>query len=99
MITPIFHVGQEIVCVNAEFAILLAQDPRIQVPVKGRHYHVRKNYQLLHAVGITLAELDNSHAIPKGRKLEPNFHQERFIAVPEVTTQVLEEEVSHADAI
>ena len=81
MITPLFTVGQRVVCTNAEFTVLLAQDPSIQVPRKDQEYTVRKNYQLLHAVGITLDELDNSHAIPKGRKLEPNFSQSRFRAV------------------
>lgn len=81
MVTPIFYPGQQVICINSEFTILLAQDPRIRVPVQDQQYTVRRNYQFPHAVGITLQELDNSHALPKGGKLEPNFTQERFALV------------------
>lgn len=96
MITPIFNVGQQVVCTNDEFTILLAQDPSIVVPKKNQEYTVKKNYQLLHAVGITLEELDNTHAIPKGRKIEPNFDQSRFRAVQEakvIQMEKVEEDV------
>lgn len=90
MITPIFYPGQKVVCINDNFDFLLACDPNIKVPQKGKTYTVRKNFQLTNAVGIALAELDNLHAIPKGRKLEPNFNQDRFTLVPPV--RVTEEE-------
>ena len=91
MITPIFTVGQEIVCVNASFVILLAQDPRINVPVKDQVYTVRRNLQFTHDVGLLLEGLDNSHALPKKGKIEPNFSQSRFIAMLPQDALVLQE--------
>jgi uncharacterized protein YxjI len=98
MITPSFYVGQRVVCINDDFTILLAQDPRITVPVKGQEYTIRKNFQLLNAVGVTLEEIDNTHAIPKGRKLEPNFNQNRFALVQPVKVTE-EEEVGELQAV
>lgn len=94
MQTPMFYPGQKVTCVNDEFTILLAQDPRIQVPVLGDSYTVRKNFQFPHAVGVTLVELDNSHALPRGGKLEPNFDQNRFVMMLPAKVDVLEEELT-----
>jgi len=99
METPLFFVGQKVQLINDDFTVLLAQDPRIVVPVKDVTYTIRANFQLLHAVGVTLAEISNTHAIPKGRKLEVNWNQRRFRAVQELPATVLEEEVSYADAV
>lgn len=98
MVTPIFYPGQQVICINSEFTILLAQDPRICVPIQDQQYTVRKNYQFPHAVGITLMELDNSHALPKGGKLEPNFCQSRFCIVQEMSATIVAEELSHVNA-
>jgi hypothetical protein len=97
VVTPIFIVGQRVVCVDAAFTILHAQNPNILVPVKDQVYTVRKNYQLTHSVGVSLEEIVNQ-PIP-GSKLEPNFSQFRFAAVQELPATVLEEEVSYADAV
>lgn len=96
MVTPLFYPGQRVICCNDEFTILLAQDPTIAVPIKDQQYTIRKNYQLLHDVGVTLEELDNTHAIPKGRKIEPNFSQSRFAPVPDVEVLSLTEELEEA---
>ena len=96
-ITPIFHVGQQVQLVNADFCILLAQNPAITVPQQDEQYTVRKNYQFPHNVGITLEGIINV-PIP-GSKLEPNFAQARFRAVQELPAEVLAEEVSYADAV
>ena len=93
MITPLFYPGQKVVCVRDDFTILLANDPTLTVPVKDKVYTVRKNLQLLHDVGIHLVEIDNSHAIPKGRKIEVNFSQSRFAPVPPTLTVSNTEEV------
>jgi len=95
MITPVFHPGQQVVCVNDDFTILKAQDPSIITPVAERVYTIRKNYQLLHDVGVSLEEINNTHAIPKGRKLEPNFSQSRFRAVQPADKKQLAEELEN----
>jgi hypothetical protein len=94
MITPLFHVGQQVVCTNDEFTVLLAQDPRIVTPRKGETYTVRRNFQFMHAVGIALEEITNHHALPKGRSVEPNFSQSRFRAATEVPVTVESREES-----
>lgn len=97
MVTPIFTVGQQVALVNADFCVLLAQNPAINVPVKDVTYTIRRNLQFSHDVGVLLQGL---HNVPvPGSKLEPNFSQARFIAVQELPATVLEEEVSYADAV
>ena len=97
MITPIFHIGQQVVLVRDDFTVLLAQNPAINVPVKDTVYVIRKNYQFTHDVGVLLQEISNV-PIP-GSKLEPNFSQSRFSALKERPTVAKEEEVSYADAV
>ena len=97
MITPTFYPGQRVTCINADFCILLAQNPAITVPKQDEQYTVRKNFQFPHNVGITLEGIINV-PIP-GSKLEPNFMQSRFVALQELPAEVLSEEVSYADAV
>ncbi len=96
LVTPLFYPGQKVVCINDEFTVLTTIDPSIVVPAEGTVYTVRKNYQLLHDVGITLEEINNLHAIPAGRKLEPNFSQSRFSAVQTADVSQLAEVLEEA---
>ena len=96
-ITPLFHVGQRVTCTNGDFTILLAQNPRITVPVSDNVYIIRRNLQFTHDVGVLLQEVNNV-PIP-GSKIEPNFSQARFVAAQELPAEVVAEEASYADAV
>ena len=77
MITPIFYTGQKVVCINDDFSELLSKNPTLNTPIKDEVYTIRKNYQFLHDVGVTLGEVYN--LCIQGSKIEPNFSQARFV--------------------
>ncbi|TGE29778.1 hypothetical protein [Hymenobacter metallicola] len=82
MKTPLFHVGQQIVCTNDDFTLLLVQNPNIEAPKRGPIYTVRQNCIFPHAVGLLLEEIRNEHVAPGFP--EANFNQDRFAPVPPV---------------
>jgi hypothetical protein len=91
MNAPLFHTGQEVVCINDDFTMLLVQNPNIQTPKRGPIYMVRDIYDTHNGFGITLAEINNAAVAPGFP--EANFHEARFALVPPL------EEISIAEAI
>ncbi|WBO86059.1 hypothetical protein [Hymenobacter yonginensis] len=91
MSAPLFHPGQEVVCINDDFTMLLVQNPNIQTPKRGPIYTVRDIYDTHNGFGITLAEINNAAVAPGFP--EANFHESRFALVPPL------EEISIAEAI
>ncbi len=79
MITPIFHPGQQVVCTDASFVILHAQNSGITVPQQDQVYTIGRNLQFTMDVGVLLAEISNEPIA--GSNLEPNFSQSRFRAL------------------
>ncbi|GAB3223666.1 hypothetical protein GCM10027346_02920 [Hymenobacter seoulensis] len=88
---PLFHIGQEVICTNDDFMLLLVQNPNIQTPKRGPIYTVRGMYATHRGYGITLAEINNAEVAPGYP--EANFHESRFAPVPPY------EEISIAEAI
>ncbi|QJX48097.1 hypothetical protein HMJ29_14625 [Hymenobacter taeanensis] len=77
---PLFHIGQEVVCVNDDFTLLLVQNPNIQTPKRGPIYTVRGIFDTHRGYGITLHEINNAGVAPGFP--EANFHESRFAPVP-----------------
>lgn len=77
---PLFHIGQQVICTNDDFTLLLVQNPNIQTPKRGPIYTVRGIYDTHRGYGITLAEIDNTHVAPGFP--EANFHESRFAPLP-----------------
>ncbi|MBT9392899.1 hypothetical protein KLP40_06975 [Hymenobacter sp. NST-14] len=80
MKAPLFHPGQEVVCTNDDFTMLLVQNPNIQTPKRGPIYTVRDIYDTHKGYGITLQEINNAAVAPGFP--EANFHESRFAPVP-----------------
>ncbi|WP_019948127.1 hypothetical protein [Hymenobacter aerophilus] len=77
---PLFHPGQEVICTNDDFTMLLVQNPNIQTPKRGPIYTVRDIYDTHKGYGITLHEINNAGVAPGFP--EANFHESRFAPVP-----------------
>ena len=77
---PLFHIGQEVICTNDDFTLLLVQNPNIHTPKRGPIYTVRALYDTHRGYGLTLVEIDNTHVAPGFP--EANFHESRFAPVP-----------------
>ncbi|GAA4392021.1 hypothetical protein [Hymenobacter koreensis] len=103
---PLFHIGQEIVCTNDNFAIMHVLNhpshpshPQFTTPRKGPVYHVRGFVTTPAAVGVLLDEIVNP-PMAKGVP-EANFNQNRFAAVPPIESislsEVLEESLAEAE--
>lgn len=88
---PLFHPGQEVVCSNDDFTLLLVQNPNIQTPKRGPIYTVRSIYDTHNGFGITVTGINNAAVAPGFP--EANFHESRFALVPPL------EEISIAEAI
>lgn len=88
---PLFHIGQEVICTNDDFTLLLVQNPNIQTPKRGPIYTVRGLFDTHRGYGITLHEINNAEVAPGFP--EANFHESRFAPVPPL------EEISIAEAI
>ncbi|UYZ61227.1 hypothetical protein [Hymenobacter latericus] len=80
MKAPLFRVGQEVICTNDDFTLLLAQNPNIQTPKRGPIYLVRELYDTHRGYGLTLEGLHNAAVAPGFP--EANFHESRFAPVP-----------------
>lgn len=91
MNAPLFHPGQQVVCTNDDFTMLLVQNPNIQTPKRGPIYTVRGIYLTHRGYGITLEEINNAEVAPGFP--EANFHESRFAPVPPL------EEIDIAEAI
>lgn len=80
MNAPKFSIGQEIVCVNDDFTLLLVQNPNIQTPERGPIYHVRGLLPVAgKGWGVLLQEIYNGSVAPGFP--EANFHEDRFAPV------------------
>ncbi|OWP62519.1 hypothetical protein CDA63_13480 [Hymenobacter amundsenii] len=77
---PLFHPGQEVVCTNDDFTMLLVQNPNIRTPKRGPIYKVRGIYYTHKGYGITLQEINNADVAPGFP--EANFHESRFAPLP-----------------
>ncbi len=88
---PLFHPGQEVVCTNDDFTLLLAQNPNIRTPKRGPIYTVRGIYATHRGYGITLVIINNADVAPGFP--EANFHEFRFAPVPPM------EEIGIAEAV
>ena len=88
---PLFHPGQEVICTNDDFTLLLVQNPNIQTPKRGPIYTVRGVYDTHRGYGITLVEINNADVAPGFP--EANFHESRFAPVPPL------EEIDIAEAV
>ena len=82
MKAPLFHPGQEVVCTNDDFTLLLVQNPNIQTPRRGPIYTVRNVYDTHNGFGITLVQINNAAVAPGFP--EANFHESRFSLLPPV---------------
>jgi hypothetical protein len=82
MKAPLFHPGQEVVCTNDDFTLLLVQNPNIRTPRRGPIYTVRNVYDTHNGFGITLTQINNAAVAPGFP--EANFHEARFSLVPPV---------------
>jgi hypothetical protein len=88
---PLFHLGQEVICTNDDFTLLLVQNPNIQTPKRGPIYTVRGIFDTHRGYGLTLVEINNAEVAPGFP--EANFHESRFAPVPPL------EEITIAEAV